>query len=174
MKIALTDLETTGLSNKKHEIIEIGCVVFDSETFEISDSFNIKVKPMRIKDAEPKALEINGYDPDEWKDAIGLKEALSDYAKRTSGTTFMAHNVSFDWGFLEEASFKTRVFYEFSDHRRLDLLSMAYAKIPKNKVQGYSLKTICAYLGIAPEPAVHRALNGAMKEWEVYKKLQTI
>lgn len=170
MKIALTDLETTGLNPAIHEIIEIGCVVFDSETFHISDSFNLKVKPITPWTGTDEAFAVNGYDPAEWQDALPLAIALEYYRKHTEGAMFCAHNMIFDWQFLQAASKKTGVPLDF-DYHKLDLLSMAYARIPHHKMMGWSLKTICSYLRIQPEPKLHRALQGAMKEYEVYCKL---
>ncbi len=61
-KIAMTDLETSGDVFGVHEILEIGLVVFDPNTFEITDTSNIKTKPLNIENAVPAALERNGYD----------------------------------------------------------------------------------------------------------------
>lgn len=174
MKIALTDIETTGLSPLNHEIIEIGCVIFDNETFEIHGKFNFKIKPTNIKDADPKALEVNGYDEKDWEDAMTLFQVLNFYAEATEGCTFMAHNAMFDWSFLEVAAAREIVKFKFKSHHKIDTVSIAWCKIPHNKIFSWSLKTLCSYFGIPPEPAVHRALNGAMSAYSVYKKLMEI
>ncbi|MCR4306655.1 MAG: exonuclease domain-containing protein, partial [Candidatus Yonathbacteria bacterium] len=91
--LAFIDLETTGLELKKHEIIEIGCIVArqipreSSETggayLEIIEEFEIKVKPEHIETADPVGLEINGYREDDWKDAVTLPEAMRIVAEKT-------------------------------------------------------------------------------------------
>lgn len=168
-KIAFVDLETTGLNPSKAEIIEIGAIVYDIEKGTVEE-LNVKIKPLRIEGADPKALEVNGYTEKEWKKAGTLEEALVALGKIAEGATFLAYNVSFDWSFLEAAYAATGVPIPFHYHR-LCVMSMATIKIPKSKVQSYSLKTVCAYLGIEPEPKVHRALNGAQKAMEVYMAL---
>ena len=56
-QIALVDIETTGLSLEKgHEIIEIAILKGDI-------SYCVKVRPQNIERADPKALQINKFDP---------------------------------------------------------------------------------------------------------------
>lgn len=172
MKIALTDIETTGLDPTKHEIIEIGCVIFDNKTFEIHGQFNFKIKPERIEDADPKALEVNGYNEKDWEEeGMTLFQSLNFYAEATKGCTFMAHNAIFDWGFLEEGFKKENLTHGFGYHK-ICTVSIAWAKIPHYKIQNsFSLKTLCSYFGIPLEPKIHRAVNGAMCAQKVYQKL---
>ena len=167
MKIALTDIETTGLVPNFNEIIEIACVIFDDVTFEIDKTFEAKVKILHHERFDPKALEVNGYNDDEWRNARQLHDVLKEYGEITKGAKFCSQNIIFDWGFLMASD---SVYLNFDRHK-IELSSLAYAKIPHDKVTNYSLKTICTYLRIPPEPKQHRALNGAMKAYEVFKKL---
>ena len=170
MKIAITDVETTGLLAEKHEIIEIGTVIFDDQTFEILDTIDVKIKPEHIEDADPIALQVNGYNIDDWKDAVPLSDAMRIYSEKTSGCMFCAHNMIFDFGFMEQAFKKVGLENKFDKHR-IDIFTLAWSKIPHDKIPKWSLKTICEYLEIPPEPVVHRGINGAMAEYQVYKKL---
>ena len=170
MKIALVDLETTGLDAQKHEIIEIGCIVFDSETCVPEFGIDIKLLPEHIETALPKALVVNGYNKKDWKDAKTQKEGLQFFANATQGCHFAAHNVTFDWGFMD-AKFKEYGITHSFDYHKIDTLSMAYAKIPHSKVSSWSLKTIATYLGVPPEPKIHKAINGAECAFNIYKKL---
>lgn len=173
MMIALTDLETTGLNPLNHEIIEIGCVIFDNSTFEIHAKLNFKVKPENIAGADPKALQVNGYNEKDWEDGMTLFQALNFYSQATEKCTFMAHNAMFDWSFIDVAFTKEGISHQLNKHK-IDTVSVAWSKIPHNKVFGWSLKTLCSYFGIPPEPEVHRAINGAMQTYEVYKKLMQL
>lgn len=168
--IAMTDLETSGDVFGMHEILEIGLVVFDQNTFEIMDTLNVKVKPLHIENAVPAALERNGYKEEDWQDAVSLKEAIQMYVNKTKDAIFCAYNATFDWGFMNEAFRKTGIKDEM-DYHRLDLLSIAWAKgLAKN--EKWNLKTACEMFNIPPEPNVHRALNGAMIAYELFKKLK--
>lgn len=169
-KIAMTDLETSGDVFGVHEILEIGLVVFDQNTFEITNTLNVKVKPLNIENAVSAALERNGYKEEDWQEAVSLKEALQMYADKTKDAIFCAYNATFDWGFMNDAFRKTGVQNEM-DYHRLDLLSIAWAKgLAKN--EKWNLTTTCEMFEIAPEPEVHRAINGAMVDYELFKKLK--
>ena len=170
MIISLTDIETTGLDPFNDEIIEIACVVFDSETCDIITTFESKIAPTHIETASPQALAVNGYDAKEWKYAPLLIDVLTQYAYLTQGTTFMAQNVTFDWSFIQSACNALSIPLTFQK-TKIDLPSIAFGKIPHKKMTNWSLKTLCAYLNVPPEPKVHRAINGAMTEYEVYKAL---
>ncbi|MEK7669175.1 MAG: 3'-5' exonuclease [Patescibacteria group bacterium] len=169
-KIAMTDLETSGDVFGMHEILEIGLVVFDQNTFEIVDTLNIKTKPFNIANAVPAAIAKNGYKEEDWQDAVSLKEAIQQYADKTKDAIFCAYNATFDWGFMNEAFRKTGV-KDRMDYHRLDLLSIAWTKSLKDK-EKWSLKTACEIFDIPSEPAVHRAINGAMTAYELFKKLK--
>lgn len=166
MKIAVVDCETTGLDPSKHEIIEIGCVIFDDKTFEILDTVDLKVRPRHISTADPEAIKINGYTPEKWEGALRLGAAVHILMEKADDAMFCAHNVSFDYSFIRA----TGVLDSF-DHHKVDLFSLAWAKIPHRKMPHWSLESICEYLGIKSEPKIHRAINGAMAGYEVYKKL---
>lgn len=170
MRIVIVDTETTGLDPFTHELIEIGFIIFDSVTFKIYGQFNFKIKPERIEDANPVALVVNGYNKKDWKDAITIREAMEFFAKATDQCIFMAHNVAFDWSFVEYNLSKLSIPHTLQKNK-IDTVSIAWAKIPHHKVSSWSLKTICTYLDIPPEPKIHRAVNGAMCAYQCYKKL---
>lgn len=172
MIISLIDVETTGLEPAHHEIVDIGCVQFDSETLEVLNRVSLMVRPKHPEWAEPKALEINGYSDEEWeeKKAMNLDEAMAALKVHTDGTIFCAHNMILDWNFLRTAMAKTGIKIRF-DHHRIDLFTLAYAKLPHDEMPDWSLVSICKHLGIIPESRLHRGLQGALKEYEVYCKL---
>ncbi len=167
--IAMTDLETSGDIFGVHEILEIGLVVFDQNTFEIIDTLNIKVKPEHIENAVPAALERNGYRPEDWVGAVSLKEAMRLYGEKTRGAIFCAYNATFDWGFINNAFYTIGVKDEM-DYHRLDVLSMIWNGTLRSK-ESWSLKLACESLGVPPEPDPHSALNGAMAAYELFKKV---
>ena len=169
-RIFLCDLETTGLDASRHEILEIGGILFDKDTCTILDVIDIKVKPERPEDGDPKAYFVNGYTKEDWKDAIGLHEAMLIVSEKAEKSLFMSYSVTFDWSFMQAAFKKTGIEDPFHYHR-LDLLTLAWSKIPHSKMGSWALKSVCSYLNIPPEPKVHRGMNGAMKSYEVYRRL---
>ena len=170
MKIALVDIETLGLNPREHEIIEIAAIIFDSKTFQIYNIFESKINPFYPENADPKAIKCNGFTEDEWKDAPNIIPVLEKFIEKTKDCIFLAYNVSFDWGFLEYYLEKYGMKHQMS-YSKMCLMSMAFGKIPHDKVWGWSLKTVATYLGVPREDKMHRAMGGVNCEFEVYKKL---
>lgn len=170
MILAIIDLETTGLDAQKDEIIEIGMVLCNSRDFTILDTFDVKVKPEHPETGHPKAYEVNGYNEEEWKDAVTLRQALILLTEKAQKATMMSYNVTFDSAFLQAAFSQTGV-EDTMHYLRLDLMTLAWGKLPHSRMASWSLKSVCTFLDIKPEPAVHRGANGAMKAYEVYRRL---
>jgi len=175
--LAFIDLETTGLDPNKHEIIEIGCIVARQVsqngqgcTLEKIEEFEIRVKPEHLETAEPEALRINGYNETDWVFASDLAQALKTLSDKTEGAMMIAHNLTFDWSFLEKAFAKTGVLNKMDFHR-IDLLSVAFARLyHETKVDKFSLRALTEYFGLTNERA-HTALADIRVSFEVYKKL---
>lgn len=170
-KIILTDLETTGLDAQYHEIIEIAAIVFDSHTLEIEGTFESKVYPSLPERIDAKAQAVNGYNAEEWKSNARLLEtALKMYNIMAKDCVFMSFNSPFDISFLDAAYKKinTKAAYRWYP---LCLRSIAWQMMPHTGMFKWSMKEVCEKLGIPPEPDQHRALNGVMAEFEIYKKL---
>lgn len=162
MKICIVDLETTGLDPKKHEIIEFGAYIFYTDGYKIPDTYTFKIKPRHIENADPAALQINGYNEEEWKDAISLEEFKTWVKGKLPGFTFCSFPLLFDYGFMEAAGLG-----DVFDRYKLDLFTMAWMKTGKIE----KLKDYCRLLGIQPEPNTHRAINGARCAYELFKKI---
>jgi len=162
MKLAIIDIETSGLNPREHEILDIACIMDGKE-------FHMKVKPKRMEFASEKAIEINGYTPEKWKDASDLDVVLlllNDFVRPTKDAeipAFMAYNVAFDWGFMAEAYHTTGVPNPFT-YQKLCIMSIAWSTMPD--MNPPSLKAMCTKFTIRPEPEVHEAINGA---WCAYK-----
>jgi len=167
--LAFIDIETTGLNSEIHEIIEIGGVVVAPD-FSIVEEFEIKVKPENLAVAEPEALRVNRFDPGSWVFALSLPEAMKIFSEKTKDCIMVAHNVAFDFSFLQKAFAKTKV-PNLMHYHKLDTISIAYAKLGKNgDVQKYSLSFLCNMFGIDYKYA-HTALADARATFEVFKKL---
>ena len=170
---AITDVETTGTNFRIHEILEIGLVIAHPDTLDILDTLAIKIKPAHIETATEEALKVNGYNEKDWVGAVALTEAMKNYAQNAKDAIFAAHNVTFDWGFIDEAFQKTGV-RNLMDYHRIDTWTVAYEKLRTRGLDKFSLKDLCIYLGIEPEPPVHKAINGAMKTREIWEKLRSL
>lgn len=188
--IAVLDLETSGLIPGTHEVLEVGIVkdhhVSEDELGTADDWYqqttseydlngrkrclNLKIKPSRIGSAQPKALEVNGYKEEDWKDAVTPEEAAHRINAFLKGCVICGYNVKFDMGFLE-ALFKEVGVKPSWSHHQVDVVAMAYEHLVPCGLEQLSLKAVCEFLGIEPEPEVHRAINGALRCQQVREKL---
>ena len=168
--IAITDVETTGLDPTIQEIVEIGLVVVNQQTLEMLDTLDVKVRPEHLETADKRALELNGYNEADWQNALTLQAAMSLYSDKTKDAIFCAHNVTFDWSFILEAFKKTYVKNQM-DYHRVGLFTMAWMRLRNSGLEKFNMNEVAKYLGIAEEPMPHRAINGAMTAYEIYKRL---
>lgn len=168
MKLAILDCETTGLDPRKHEIIEIAALICDKNTLAVEQMFHSKIRPNHIETADPVALRINGYTPEAWSAAPHIFSVLASLDPFINGAALVAYNVTFDNGFLEAAYRQVGRPYPFQ-YQKYCALSLAAFLIPGKS--SYSLKNVCGYLGIPPEPEIHSAKNGAVCAHAVLKAL---
>ncbi|MBI2984011.1 MAG: 3'-5' exonuclease [Candidatus Kerfeldbacteria bacterium] len=172
-RLAFTDIEATGMWPPAGEIIEIGLVVAEAQTLEVVDRLNVKVRPTHIETAVAGALRVSGYRPEDWQEAVSLRQALDQYVKRAHGAVFCAWRVAFDFSFLQFA-LETNGFLpkeHFTDH--LCVYTMAWYVLREKHIKPFRLRQVAEYLGLPPEPEPHRAVNGAELAWAVYRKLMT-
>ncbi len=135
--IAFVDTETTGLIPHKHEIIEIAILTNEKQ-------YHVRVKPEYIEFADKKALEINGYLPEEWLDAIPASVAAVETSQLLHGKTICGHNPSFDMSFLREL-WELHNCKPYVDRRYIDTVCLAREHLPE--CPSYKLDVIREYLG---------------------------
>lgn len=107
-KFVAFDLETTGLVNKKDEIIEIGAVKFTVEMKgtrivpKIISEFDTLVKPNMLIPAE--ASNVNHIYDKDVENAPPVGECLKKFTAFCGpGSILLAHNANFDASFLRTA-----------------------------------------------------------------------
>ncbi|MBI2109354.1 MAG: 3'-5' exonuclease [Parcubacteria group bacterium] len=168
--VAITDVETTGLDSTIQEIIEIGLILVNQQTLEIMDTLDIKVRPEHLETATEFALKLNGYNAHDWQNALTLQAAMQLYGEKTKDAMFCAHNVTFDWAFIFEAFKKTGI-KNAMDYHRVDLFTIAWMQLRGSGLEKFNMNEVAKYLGIPEEPMPHRAINGTMTAYEIYKRL---
>jgi len=146
------DLETTGLRRAEHEIIEIGWVRFEAGS--MVESFSSLVRPQQ---AIPlRITKLTGISPDDVASAPPIEDVLPGVLAALSGRTVVAHNASFDRGFLEEAAL--RMGLTLGDVSWGDTLEAARRAWPG--LASYSLTSLRYWLEL-PTVQEHRALPDA-------------
>lgn len=144
------DLETTGLSNRLDDIIEFGAVKMKHR--EVIDRLQMFIDPKRPIPASITTLtNISQRDVDGQKT---IEEALQDLLDFIGDSVLVAHNASFDVGFMNAACEKC--------HRPrisnpvIDTWPLAQAMLPDAK--RYNLGSVCRQYGVSYDgEGAHRA-----------------
>ncbi|MEJ6951526.1 PolC-type DNA polymerase III [Natronospora cellulosivora (SeqCode)] len=146
------DLETTGFHAGSDKIIEIGAVKIKNNT--VIDTFTSFVKI--DSPIPPKITEITGINNDMLKDAAELNDVIDQFLAFVDESILVAHNASFDYGFLKAAIKKLGK--EAIKYSVLDTLNLSRAVYPQLK--SHKLNKICDHLNIDLDNH-HRALDDA-------------
>ena len=155
------DIETTGLSKEKEMITEIGAVkVADGK---IIDRFSTFVNPQRPISAE--ITKLTGITDDMVKDAPTIENVLPEFLKFCEDTVLVAHNASFDTGFIRIVA--ERAGLGELHHTIVDTLELARALLPE--LNKHKLDIVCEHLGVTLN-GHHRAVNDAEATAEVFIK----
>jgi DNA polymerase-3 subunit epsilon len=150
---AIVDIETTGGSHERDRITEIAILVHDGLT--VVDSYSTLINPERtIPDYITRITRITN---EMVKDAPKFYEVARKIVELTEGKIFVAHNVNFDYGFIER-EFRS-LGYKWK-REKLCTVKLSRKLLPKRV--SYSLGRLCESLGIEIATDVrHRALGDA-------------
>ena len=154
------DLETTGLSAVNNKIIEIGAVKV--ENGKITDRFSTFVNPK-----EPIPFEIEKLTSISDEMVIGaptIEEILPDFLKFCEGCGLIAHNASFDAGFIEENCRRMNIPTDFTVG---DTVAMARLLLPA--LNKFKLDTVAKALNVSLDHH-HRAVDDAACTAEIFVK----
>ncbi|MDQ5962213.1 MAG: polymerase subunit epsilon [Patescibacteria group bacterium] len=175
--LAFIDTETTGTDPNKHEIIELAVIIArqvpregKGPKIEIIEEVEWKIKPEHIETAEDEALRINGYNEVDWMFAVDRKKAMEEFVKKTESCTFVSHNLTFDYAFIQKAFEETGVESRMH-YAKLDTISMAFARLyDAPQADKFSLRALCALLKVE-NPKAHTALADTRALVDVYRKM---
>ena len=160
----VVDLETTGLGAGA-EITEIGAVCVQDGA--IIDEFSSLVKPSRP--IPPFITSLTGITPAMVANADPIASVLERFMDWSglgtkTGPVLVAHNASFDVGFLRRAARASSL--PWPRVRVVDTLALARLALPRPLVRNHKLGTIASYFGTATVPE-HRALGDARATAEI-------
>ncbi len=98
--LTIFDLETTGLDPRKgHRIIEIAGMRLENGVLQKDTAFVSLVNPER--DIPWEARQVNKITPEEVAKAPTIDQVLPQFLEFAKGSVLVAHNASFDYGFLD-------------------------------------------------------------------------
>ena len=142
--VVVLDTETTGLSHRENELIEIAAARLRGR--EIVDRFDTFVKPLGLIPAEITELtSITNADVAHAPSAEGAVAALAEFV---GGAPVIAHNAAFDRGFIEAVSGGSEVSDIWID-------SLALSRIALPRLSSHKLASMAELFGCAS--VSHRA-----------------
>lgn len=160
------DLETTGVSIIKDQIIEISAVKVKNG--KITDTFSTLVNPQRP--IPYFATAVNGITDDMVADAPDIREAMTDFLKFAEKNILVGHNIqSFDMKFVYNVV--ADLFNQEIGNDYIDTLHMARTCLPELK--HHKLVDLATYFQISTVGA-HRALNDCMMNQKCYEEMAKI
>ncbi len=152
-RLAFIDFETTGLSSRRGDrVIEVGIAVLEGGR--IVDRYQSLINPrMPI----PWQIEdLTGITDDMVRSAPGAPEVMSEVHDFIGEMRLVAHNASFDRGFMDA---------EFSRIRRRRkqnfICSLRVARRVYPRAPNHKLGTLVNLTGVQPAARAHRALGDA-------------
>jgi DNA polymerase III epsilon subunit family exonuclease len=174
MIITVIDTETTGLDKSKHEIIEIAMISYviseDGEKY-VLKKLNTKVKPRHIETASPKALEINHYNEEEWKDAPDISEVLPRVEEIINGSqVLIGQNLIFDLRYISNA-FEDNGYKIPNYPAYIDTKAMADVLRKKKIITSSSMDNLCKHYDIQFSGDAHSAFTDCERTMKVWDKL---
>lgn len=164
--VVVLDTETTGLDENENEMLEISIIRPDTSII-----LDTKIKPVQIETAHPKALEVNGYNEEEWADAPTWNEIAPFVKEALTDVVILGQNVSFDMRFVNAWLKRTDVGNEGVSYHTIDTATLAYEHLAPCGLQRLNLDAVCDFLGI-PNDGAHRALADCKRALIVYNKLK--
>ncbi len=134
------DIETTGLKHDKNEIIEIGAVRLENGV--VTSRFQ-----SYVNDGEtiPKKItELTGISEEMIAGAPSSRLVLQEFRDFAEGTTLVAHNASFDIGFITHHGARFGITFPMPYADTL----MLSRYLLHDELQNHKLDTICEYFHI--------------------------
>ena len=143
-RFAVVDVETSGLSVRRHRLLQVGVVVVDGSG-EVVDRWASLVRPRRrlLFRVGPKSL--HGIDRKSLRSAPRLDDVLGELVRRLDGSVFVAHNAPFDLAFLEKAAAEAGVRLPIT--ATLCTLRLSRGLDPERQLS-HRLGAICERLGV--------------------------
>jgi DNA polymerase III epsilon subunit family exonuclease len=162
MPFVVVDIETTGLSKDRHGITEIAGI--RSEGGRIVDEFQTLVNPeVEIK---PFITHLTGITNEMVKDAPKIPEAIHRFVEFAEDSFFVAHNASFDYGFLKHNAEANG--HNFKNHK-ICTVKLARRLFPM--LASKRLAALCDYFHIVNEQE-HRAMSDARATYCIFNNMR--
>lgn len=172
MDLCFIDTETTGPQFGHHELLEIAAVRTTHDGLIEHGVWYRRLRPLHVDRLTDYARALTGFDPLAARTALTqTRELWADFACFAKDCVPVCHNPSFDRAFIALAAASCGVTDLGLDYHWIGTETMAWPLYKRGLFPKLSLASICDYLNIEQEPAVHNALDGARTCRQVYLAL---
>jgi DNA polymerase-3 subunit epsilon len=153
-RFAVVDIETSGLSLRRHRILQVAVVTIEDGVIvdEWSSLVRLRWPWQRVG---PRA--VHGIDRRSLRTAPDRPDVLRLLADRLDGSVFTAHNAAFDWSFIERAARHDRV--ALPQVERLCTLRLS-RRLDPERTASHRLDDLCVRYEVA-NTRPHHALYDA-------------
>jgi len=107
-RFAVVDVETSGLSLRRHHVLQVGVVVVDG-TGQVLERWSSLLAPRSRWWFRVGPTKLHGIHRRDVRNAPPAVEVLGQLATHLAGARFVAHNASFDISFLQKAAARSGV-----------------------------------------------------------------
>src|SRR5436190_11312780 len=140
-RFAVVDVETSGLSTRRHRVLQMAVVTMSADG-EVLDRWATLV---RARFGRVGPTHIHGLTAREVRRAPTFVDVAPELVRRLDGAVFTAHNVAFDWAFVSQAL--RRAGYQAPDAARL--CTMRLSRATTAEATSHRLVDVCERHGIA-------------------------
>jgi DNA polymerase III subunit epsilon len=153
-RFAVVDIETSGLSLRRHRILQVAVVTVEDGA--VVDEWSSLVR-LRWPWQRVGARSVHGIDRRTLRAAPVRAHVMRELADRLHGSVFTAHNAAFDWSFIERAARRDGV--ALPPVRRLCTLRLS-RRLDPDRTASHRLDDLCLrydVTNVRPHDALHDA-----------------
>ena len=143
-RFAVVDVETSGLSLRRHHVLQVGLVVIDGDG-QVLDRWSSLLAPRSRWFFRVGPTEVHGIQRHQLREAPPAADVLVELSRRLQGSRFVAHNAAFDVAFLRKAAHRHAVVLPMDEP--LCTLKMSRALDPERQLS-HRLGDLCERYGI--------------------------
>ncbi len=157
------DLETTGRSNKFHDITEISAIRYRSGV--VVDSFSTLVKARNS--ILPFVVSLTGITDEMLEGAPYIEEVIEEVVAFIGDDIILGHNVQFDYFLIYDAYSVCMDGIMHNDY--IDTLRIS--RLLNKNIKNHKLETLCEYFGVERKIG-HRGFDDSLQTAQVYLKMR--
>jgi DNA polymerase III epsilon subunit-like protein len=168
--LAFIDVETTGFSPKRHEVIDIWAVRTTPDLEPVAEEGGL-VLPLHIEQADPRALAVAGFNSARWaKEAKPFAEMWPLVELVVRGAVLVGHSISFDVRMIGGELRRAPWLLGLPVHVPICTCKVARKLLPK--APDHKLDSLCTRLGVEVEDDAHTARGDVYRTLGLYRKLR--